>query len=101
MSTRTPPRWRYIIAAVLGAWLALWLLGGDRDPEAQTPPVTSITVTITQYHGRDMESGIDFYRLSTNSETAILSVSHNLSLAKYMREHLGRQVLTLEAPNVR
>jgi hypothetical protein len=28
-------RWRLISAICLGVWLAMWLLGGDREPDAQ------------------------------------------------------------------
>jgi hypothetical protein len=34
-------RWGVVSAICLGVWLAMWLLGGDREPDAATVPCRS------------------------------------------------------------
>lgn len=94
-------RWWRIIAAVIGATLALWLLGGDRTPEAAsqtrsgtTRIATAFDVTITLLNAP--KDPISFYRVGMgNDGAAVISVDPDVPLAKFLAQH-HRILLTLE-----
>jgi hypothetical protein len=78
--------WGKIIAIGLGVSIALWLLGGDRTPEA----ATSFDVMVTRISVAD---GIEFYRIGGG----VLAVDSDLPIAQWLRTHRGKATLSLEA----
>lgn len=111
------------IAAIgLGVWAALWLLGGDRDPEAkqmpqpessmgrtaEIPPAVAMTgssytsvVGLKQLGYLTKDSDIIFYELSFNDSKgtrAVISIDDDLLMAQWLYQHqLTRVTLTLRA----
>lgn len=90
-------RWGFIVAIILGVLLALWLLSGDTTPDAAGARLR-LNVVIEQYQSN---TDVDFFSISPDSGdgggTAIVSMDHQFSLAKFLREHPGGHVLLLEA----
>ncbi len=89
-------RWGVVSAIVLGVFLALWLLSGDTRPEA-AGAITQVDVTIRQYTIRNSAGNVDFFRVGLDKGELVISLGHDLPLAKWLREHQGESRMTLEA----
>ncbi len=88
-------RWGFVSAIVLGVLLALWLLSGDTRPEAAGAS-TRVDVNIRQYVIRNSAGNVDFFRVGVDRGAMVISLDHDLALAKWLREHQGQSVMTLE-----
>lgn len=76
-------RWWRIVAIALGVWLALWLLGGDRTPDAAEPPPLTLRVQRIS-----VENGIAFYRLTGEDGGAgVLAVDTNVAFSNFLATH--------------
>mgnify|MGYP001578806519 CR=1 FL=1 len=88
-------RWGFVSAIVLGVFLALWLLSGDTRPEAAGAS-TRVDITVARFLVKGADD-IDFFRVATDDGALVLSLDHDMPLAKWLRDHQGKQTMTLEA----
>ncbi len=82
-------------AAVIGASLALWLLGGDRDPDASTE--FTVSVRITAHDTYDIR-GIRFFELrSSDGVGFVINADGDTPIARWLLEHRNERVsLTIQ-----
>lgn len=90
-----------IVAIALGVLAALWLLGGDRDPDAR--PLTAApdyVSAVTIYHHEAFSFGkddIQFFEIAfgATGQRMTVSVDADLAIAKWLTDHAGKQRVQL------
>ncbi len=88
-------RWGFVSAVILGVFLALWLLSGDTRPEA-AGATTTAQITVSRFLVKGA-GDIDFFRVALGDGALVISLDHDMPLAKWLRDHQGKQTMTLEA----
>jgi hypothetical protein len=79
-----------MVAAILGATLALWLLRGDADAQPRGP---IFTASVVVKHQETYDSnGIQFFEIRNAQGSALVSIDGGLELAKTLRGLDGRKV---------
>lgn len=90
-----------MLAAILGASLALWLTSGDRDPPAQDAPPSApeylATLTVHREGSIDLGRDTSFYYLTVGSGTDAatrftVAGDSDLRVMRWLEAHNGERI---------